>query len=65
MKKFGTLGFVLALAVTPRNLLLWGGLLIVCIGMYIAGERTGATKENAPIRTANTDRREAVKTPKP
>ena len=23
------------------------------------------TKENAPIRTANTDRREAVKTPKP
>lgn len=56
MKEFGTLGFVLALAVTPRNLLLWGSLLIVCIGMYIAGERAGTTKESA-CQSSSSDKR--------
>ena len=64
MKECGTLGFVLALAVTPRNLLLWGGLLIVCIGMYIAGERSGATKESA-CQSSSSDKRKAVKISKP
>lgn len=64
MKECGTLGFVLALAVTPRNLLLWGGLLIVCIGMYIAGERSGATKESA-CQSSSSDKREVVKISKP
>ena len=64
MKECGTLGFVLALAVTPRNLLLWGGLLIVCIGMYIAGERAEATKK-APDRADTRTNAGAVKTRKP
>ncbi len=64
MKECGTLGFVLALAVTPRNLLLWGGLLIVCIGMYIAGERAEGTKK-APDRAGTRPDAGAVKTRKP
>ena len=64
MKELGALGFVLALAVTPRNLLLWGGLLIVCIGMYIAGERAEGTKK-APDRAGTRPDAGAVKTRKP
>ena len=52
MKELGALGFILAAAVTPRNLLLWGCLLIACVGMYIAGEQAGTTK-NAPVRDGN------------
>nr|DAW55841.1 MAG TPA: hypothetical protein [Caudoviricetes sp.] len=64
MKECGTLGFVLALAVTPRNLLLWGGLLIACVGMYIAGERAEGTKKT-PDRAVTRPDAGAVKTPKP
>ena len=45
MRELGTLGVVLALATTPRNLLLWGGLLIAFVGMYIVGERPSGQKE--------------------
>ena len=56
MREFGTLGVVLALATTPRNLLLWGGLLIAFVGMYIAGERAGTTKESA-CQSSSSDKR--------
>lgn len=64
MKECGTLGFVLALAVTPRNLLLWGGLLIACMGMYIAGEQAAGIKK-APDRAGTRTDAGAVKTRKP
>lgn len=64
MREFGTLGVVLALATTPRNLLLWGGLLIAFVGMYIAGERAEGTKK-APDRAGTRPDARAVKTRKP
>lgn len=64
MRELGTLGVVLALATTPRNLLLWGGLLIACVGMYIAGERPSGQKESA-CQSSSSDKREAVKISKP
>lgn len=64
MRELGTLGVVLALATTPRNLLLWGGLLIACMGMYIAGEQAAGIKK-APDRAGTRTDAGAVKTRKP
>lgn len=44
MKETGILGIILLAATTPENLILWGLLLICCIGMYIAADK----KESAP-----------------
>ena len=56
MKETGILGCILLAATTPTNLLLWGGLGIVCIGMYLAGEavdwQSAEATKNAPAREA-------------
>ena len=39
MKETGILGIILLAATTPENLLLWGLLGIVCIGMAVAADR--------------------------
>ena len=49
MKETGILGIILLAATTPENLILWGLLGIVCIGMYIAADRIEG-KEKAPGR---------------
>ena len=49
MKETGVLGLILLAATTPENLLLWGLLGIVCIGMVVAADRIEG-KEQAPGR---------------
>ena len=44
MKEMGILGLILLAATTPENMLLWGVLMIVCIGMVVAADK----KESAP-----------------
>lgn len=44
MKETGILGIILLAATTPENMLLWGLLLIVCVGMVAATDK----KESAP-----------------
>ena len=61
MKKTGILGLILLAATTPENLMLWGLLLIVCVGMVIAADRIG-DKEKAPGRAdTRTDARDVGK----
>lgn len=47
MKKAGMIGAILLLATDPANLLIWGGLLIVCTGMAVAEENSDAQKREA------------------
>ena len=60
MKETGILGIILLAATTPENLILWGLLLIVCIGMYIAADRIG-DKEKAPGRAGTRTDAKAAK----
>ena len=52
MKKVGMIGAILLLATTPANLLIWGGLLIVCTGMALAAE--GDLQKARPGRAGDT-----------
>lgn len=49
MKETGILGLILLAATTPENLMLWGLLGIVCIGMVVAADRI-EDKGKAPGR---------------
>ena len=61
MKETGVLGLILLAATTPENLLLWGLLLICCIGIYIAADQI-EDKEKAPGRAGTrTDARDVGK----
>ena len=61
MKEAGILGIILLAATAPENLLLWGLLILICIGMYIAADRI-ADKEKAPGRAGTrTDARDVGK----
>lgn len=61
LKETGILGIILLAATTPENLMLWGLLLIVCVGMVIAADRIGG-KEKAPGRAGTrTDARDVGK----
>ena len=60
LKETGILGIILLAATTPENLMLWGLLLIVCIGMYIAADRIG-DKEKASGRAGTRTDAKAAK----
>ena len=60
LKETGILGIILLAATTPENLMLWGLLLIVCIGMYIAADRIG-DKEKASDRAGTRTDAKAAK----
>lgn len=65
LKETGILGIILLAATTPENLMLWGLLLIVCVGMVIAADRIG-DKEKAPGRAGTrTDAKAAKHTSEP
>ena len=39
MKETGILGVILLAATAPENLMLWGLLILICIGMVVAADR--------------------------
>ena len=61
MKEMGTLGVILLAATAPENLMLWGLLILICIGMVVAADRA-EQKEKAPGRAGTrTDTRDVGK----
>ena len=61
MKKTGILGLILLAATTPENLMLWGLLLIVCVGMVIAADRIGDKEKALGRAGTRTDARDVGK----
>lgn len=60
LKEMGILGIILLAATTPENLMLWGLLILICIGMVVAADRA-EQKEKAPGRAGTRTDAKAAK----
>lgn len=62
LKETGILGVILLAATAPENRMLWGLLLIVCIGMVIAADRAEKKEKASGRAGTRTDAKTAKNT---